>query len=53
MRMAQPALEHWVCLENIAQFRARLLDPDEEARHNQVESMLARELAKLQAMFPD
>jgi hypothetical protein len=53
MRMAQPALEHWVCTENITQYRLRLQDPAEEVHHDQIEGLLARELAKLQAMFPD
>jgi hypothetical protein len=53
MRMAQRELEQWICQQNIAQYRVRLDDPAEKAHHIQVETLLSRELAKLQAMFPD
>ncbi len=51
--MAQIDLEQWVSTENIARYRDWLSDPTHEAQHNQVEDLLARELIKLQTMFPN
>jgi hypothetical protein len=50
--MALPELDKWVCRENVARFRKQLGEPCDEAHHRQLEEMLARELIKLQSMFP-
>jgi hypothetical protein len=46
-------LEKWVATENVFRFRKQLSDPDETDHHRQLEDLLARELIKLQAMFPN
>ena len=51
--VALPDLEKWVSTENVAQFRGQLSDPRDDAHRGQLEGLLARELIKLQAMFPN
>lgn len=51
--MSPTELEQWVCTENVVLYQKRLNDPTDMTPRNQVEGLLARELAKLQAIFPD
>ena len=51
--LALPDLEKWVSTENVARYRKQLSDPRDDVHHRQLEGLLARELIKLQAMFPN
>ena len=45
--------DQWIATENIARYRNWLNDQTDNIPRNQIEGLLARELAKLQTMFPD
>lgn len=51
--MALPDLEKWVTTENVRQFRKQLSATFDEGEPLQLEGLLARELIKLQVVFPD
>ena len=52
-RMTQNQMEQWICTENIARYQKLLSEPPDTVPRKQLESLLVRELAKLQEMFPD
>jgi hypothetical protein len=50
--MAHVDLEQWACTDDINRFRVELRDQVDEIKYTQVRDLFARELVKLQAMFP-
>ena len=51
--MTQNETEQWICTENIARYQKLLSEAPDKVPRKQLESLLVRELAKLQEMFPD